>query len=78
MALPDVIEVEYHFTSGLDDMSKARPQVADGGEGLQLWVEAANILRKQSWRADNGWSSILQHRGLDAGLTNPTLKIDLL
>jgi hypothetical protein len=26
----------------------ARPQVADGGDGLQIWRVAANILNKQS------------------------------
>jgi hypothetical protein len=36
----------------------ARPQVADGGDGLQIWRVAANILNKQDsaqdrdqWRA---------------------------
>jgi hypothetical protein len=38
----------------------ARPQVADGGNGLQIWRVAANILNKQSRRADKGWSSILR------------------
>jgi hypothetical protein len=37
----------------------ARPQVAVGGDGLQIWRVAANILNKQSGRADNGWSSSL-------------------
>jgi hypothetical protein len=32
------------------------PQVADGGESLQIWRVAANILNKQS-TADKGWSS---------------------
>jgi hypothetical protein len=35
----------------------ACPQVADGGDGLQIWKVAANILNKQSWTADKGWSS---------------------
>jgi hypothetical protein len=35
----------------------ARPQVADGGNGLQIWRVAANILNKQSRTADKGWSS---------------------
>jgi hypothetical protein len=30
----------------------ARPQVADGGNGLQIWRVAANILNKQSRTAD--------------------------
>jgi hypothetical protein len=37
----------------------ARPQVADGGDGLQIWRVAANILNKQSRTADKGWSSSL-------------------
>jgi hypothetical protein len=37
----------------------ARPQVADGGDGLQIWRVAANILNKKSRTADRGWSSDL-------------------
>jgi hypothetical protein len=37
-----------------------RPQVADGGEGLQIWRAAANILNKQSRTADKGWPSSLR------------------
>jgi hypothetical protein len=37
--------------------SMARPQVADGGDSLQLWRVAANIWTKQSRTADKGWSS---------------------
>jgi hypothetical protein len=33
----------------------ARPRVADGGDGLQIWRVAANILNKQSRTADKGW-----------------------
>jgi hypothetical protein len=33
----------------------ARPQVADGGNGLQIWRVAANTLNKQSRTADKGW-----------------------
>jgi hypothetical protein len=36
-----------------------RPQVADGGDGLQIWRVPANILNKQSRTADKGWSSSL-------------------
>jgi hypothetical protein len=36
----------------------ARPQVADGGDGLQTWRVAANILNKQSRTTDRGWFSI--------------------
>jgi hypothetical protein len=37
----------------------ARPQVADRGDGLQIWRVAANILNKQSRTADSGLSSSL-------------------
>jgi hypothetical protein len=46
----------------------ARPQVADGGDGLQIWRAAANILNKQSPTADMGWSSSL---GIGRGANNP-------
>jgi hypothetical protein len=45
----------------------ARPQVADGGDGLQIWRVAANILNKQSRTADKGWSSSL---GVGRGANN--------
>jgi hypothetical protein len=45
----------------------ARPQVADGGDGLQVWRVAANILNKQSRTADKRWSSIL---GVGRGANN--------
>jgi hypothetical protein len=49
----------------------AHPQVADGGDSLQIWRVDANILNKQ-WRiADRGWSSSW---GLGRGLTTPTVK----
>jgi hypothetical protein len=37
----------------------ARPQVEDGGDALQFWREAANILNKQSRTADKKWSASL-------------------
>jgi hypothetical protein len=37
----------------------ARPQVADGGDGLQIRRVAANILNKQSQTADKGHFSSL-------------------
>jgi hypothetical protein len=37
----------------------ACPQVADGGDGLQIWRVAASILNKQSWTADKRWYSSL-------------------
>jgi hypothetical protein len=48
----------------------ARPQVADGEDGLQIWRVAANILNKQSRTADKGWYSW----GLGVGLTTPQRK----
>jgi hypothetical protein len=44
-----------------------RPQVADGGNALKVRREAANILNKQSWTADKGWSSSL---GVGRGANN--------
>jgi hypothetical protein len=52
--------VPYHH-------SMASPQVADGGDGHQIWRVAANILNKQSRTADKGWSSIL---GVGRGANN--------
>jgi hypothetical protein len=37
----------------------ARPHIAEGGDGHQLWRAAANILKKQSRTAANGLSSSL-------------------
>jgi len=37
----------------------ARPRFADGGDGLQIWKVAPNILNKQSGTADKEWSSDL-------------------
>jgi hypothetical protein len=45
----------------------ARPQVADGGDGLHISKVAANILNKQLRTADKMWSSSL-------GLTTPQRK----
>jgi hypothetical protein len=36
----------------------ARIQVADGGDGLQAWKVATNILNKRI--ADKGWASSLE------------------
>jgi hypothetical protein len=36
-----------------------RDQVADGGDGLQIWRVAASILNKQSRTANKKWSSSL-------------------
>jgi hypothetical protein len=45
----------------------ARPQVADGREGLQIWRVAVNILNKQSRTADKRWPSSL---GVGRGAKN--------
>jgi hypothetical protein len=45
----------------------ARPQVVDGGDSLQIWRVAANILNKQPRTADKGWASIL---GVGRGANN--------
>jgi hypothetical protein len=37
----------------------AVPQVTAGGDGLQLWRVASNILNKQSRTADKRWPSSL-------------------
>jgi hypothetical protein len=39
----------------------ARPQVADGGDALQLWGEAANILREVGWDGRD-WIDLAQDR----------------
>jgi hypothetical protein len=44
-----------------------RPQVADGGNGLQIWRVAADILNKQSRTVDKEWSSTL---GVEHGTNN--------
>jgi hypothetical protein len=49
----------------------ARPQVVDGGDGLQIWMVAANILHKQSRIADREWFFSL---GVGRGLTTPPHK----
>jgi hypothetical protein len=44
-------------SSGSRHHCMGRTRVADKGDGLQIWRVAANILNKQSWSADSGWSS---------------------
>jgi hypothetical protein len=48
----------------------ACPQVVDEGESLQIWKVAANILKKQSRKANKGWSSSL---GVGRGPNNASL-----
>jgi len=45
----------------------ARPRVADGGDGLQIWRVAANKWNKQSRTAEKGGSPAW---GLDEGANN--------
>jgi hypothetical protein len=47
----------------------ARPQVAVGGDGLQIWKVAVNILNNQLQTDDKGWSS-----SLGVGLRTPHCK----
>jgi hypothetical protein len=47
------------------------PSVVDEGDSLQMWRIAENISIKQSWTAEEGWSSGL---GLGEGLTTPHCK----
>jgi hypothetical protein len=53
----------------------AHPRVADEGDGLQIWRVVANVLNRQSRRADKEWSSSL---GGGEGLTIPHCKKILL
>jgi hypothetical protein len=50
----------------------AHHQVADEGDGLQIWMVAACILYKQSWTADKEWW------GFGVVLTTPHCKTSLL
>jgi hypothetical protein len=52
----------------------ARPQVADGGDGLQLWRVATDILNKQLQTAEYGLSSCL---GVERGANKLSVKISL-
>jgi hypothetical protein len=44
----------------------ARPWVAIGGDGLQIWRVTANVSNKQSRTADEGWYSSV---GMEERLT---------
>jgi hypothetical protein len=46
----------------------ARPRIADGGDGLQIWRVAANVLNMQSWLADSEWFCSW---GLSGRIANP-------
>jgi hypothetical protein len=66
--LLDIGTTFYHVTWASCYHGMAHPQVADGGEGLQIWRVAANVLNKQSRTADKGWSSL----GVGRGTNNPS------
>jgi hypothetical protein len=55
----DVNMIAYHVKWLPCHHCMARPQAADGGDSLQIWRVAANILNKQSRTADKGWFSSL-------------------
>jgi hypothetical protein len=66
----------FHVKWGPCHHGMARLQIADGGNGLQIWRVAANILSKQWRTADKGWHSSLEVR---RGANNSSsLKISLL
>jgi len=48
----------------------ARPQAVDGRYGLQIWRVGVNILNKQLWTGDKGWSS---STGVGQGVKNSSL-----
>jgi hypothetical protein len=52
-----MILIYYRWVPCHHDM--ARPQVADGGNTLQVWRVTANILNKQSRTADKGGGLLL-------------------
>jgi hypothetical protein len=60
-------DVESHVRWVPCHHSMARPQVVDGGNTLQVWRVAANILKKQSRTADKRWPSSL---GVGRGANN--------
>jgi hypothetical protein len=53
MARPQVAEVRWVPCH----QGMARCQVADGGDALQVWRVATNMLNKQSLTAEKGWFS---------------------
>jgi hypothetical protein len=53
------VVLEFHFRWVPCHHGMSHPAVANGGDGLQVWRVAANILNKQSRTSDKGWSSSL-------------------
>jgi hypothetical protein len=64
----DVVSLSQPCEVGPCHHGMARPQVVVGGDGLQIWRVAANIVNKQSRTADRGWFSSL---GVGRGANNP-------
>jgi len=64
-----MVSSKYHVLWVPCHHGMVHPQVANGGERLQIQRVAVNILNKQSWAADKGWSSSL---GIGCGANNPT------
>jgi hypothetical protein len=61
------IYISYHVRWVPCHHGMARPQVADGGDSLQFWRVATNMLNKQSQTADKGLFSRL---GVGRGANN--------
>jgi hypothetical protein len=51
--------VTYHVKWVSCHHGMTRPQVADGGDALQVWRVAANVLNRQLRTAEKGWPSSL-------------------
>jgi hypothetical protein len=47
----------FHVKSARCHNGMARPQVADGRNGLHIWRVAANILNKDGRTRNKGWAS---------------------
>jgi hypothetical protein len=60
----------FHY-SKICHHGMARAQVADGGDGPQIWTVAADIMNKRWRTADRGWSSSL---GVGRKANNPHRK----
>jgi hypothetical protein len=66
-----VNSIRCHVRWVLCHHDMARPQVADGGDALQVWRVGANILNKQSWITDR---SVPPNCVLGVRLTTPHCK----
>jgi len=56
-----------HVNVGACHHGMARHRIADGGDGLKILTEAADVLNKQSWKADMEWPFTL---GVGRGAKN--------